>query len=215
MKAFQSYLPIVLSMLFFGLIAVFAAQKLLDWNGLPLVLGSATLVVYLMWLFIESRIALGELDKGATRIDRGTLELYALGRAFTVLTALGLPAHTAQSDVRLFSGLCLLMLGIGLRFYAIRTLGKFYSHRVRVDKQHQIVNNGPYRLLRHPSYTGMLVAHAGFIAVFFNWVSLAIFLFFFIPAVVARILVEEKAMEQVAGYLEFSRTRKRLFPGIW
>jgi len=112
-------------------------------------------------------------------------------------------------------GMALFMAGIVWRLYAIRTLGKFYSHRVRTVTQHRIINTGPYRYLRHPAYTGMLVSHLGFVLFFFNPVAFVLYLCLFIPSVVTRILVEEKTLFEIDGYAEFSKSRARLLPLLW
>jgi protein-S-isoprenylcysteine O-methyltransferase Ste14 len=61
----------------------------------------------------------------------------------------------------------------------------------------------------------MLVAHLGLVIFFFNWVALAVLLVGFVPAVIARILVEEKLLFRASGYSHYARRRKRLLPFIW
>ncbi|HRE17941.1 MAG TPA: isoprenylcysteine carboxylmethyltransferase family protein, partial [Rhodocyclaceae bacterium] len=87
--------------------------------------------------------------------------------------------------------------------------------RVRQVSGHKIVNTGPYRFMRHPAYTGMLVSHFGFILFFYNHIALALLIVFFIPTVVARILVEEKMLFEIEGYKEFAQGRARLLPFVW
>jgi len=77
--------------------------------------------------------------------------------------------------------------------------------------RHEIVDSGPYRFVRHPAYAGMIAAHAGLTLFFFNWVTLAVL----VPAIVLRILVEERMVFGIAGYSDFARTRKRLISAIW
>ena len=107
------------------------------------------------------------------------------------------------------------MEGVALRLWAIRTLGRHYSHAVRTQADHQVVTNGPYRLLRHPAYAGMLLAHLGVLALYANpWTCLA-FLAGLVPAVAYRIRVEERVLRGLPGYPEFAASRARVVPFLW
>jgi protein-S-isoprenylcysteine O-methyltransferase Ste14 len=172
--------------------------------------------LYVIWILAESPVA-GQDSKteGKQTLDFGTCQLYALGQAGTFLTALWLPAIWTAPGVAHFLGFFIFLGGILYRLRAIRTLGEFYSHKVRRMAQHQIVDSGPYRLIRHPAYAGMLIANIGLTLYFLNWVTLAILLFVLLPSIVLRILVEEKMLYAIEGYASFAKTRKRLFPGIW
>jgi len=109
----------------------------------------------------------------------------------------------------------LFYFGVLFRLNAIETLGRFYSHRVRLVGEHQVVDTGPYRYVRHPAYTGMITAHLGFVLFFFNYWAFASWLLVLVPAVVMRIKVEEQALHELPGYTDYAATHKRLFPGIW
>lgn len=117
-------------------------------------------------------------------------------------------------------GLAVFAAGIGLRAWAVVTLGRSYSHRVRTPDGLKadgsgIVSHGPYRLLRHPAYTGMLLAHVGIGVLFFNvFVVLALGLAL-LPALVRRIHVEEEHLLQLPAYRDFAAARARLAPGVW
>jgi protein-S-isoprenylcysteine O-methyltransferase Ste14 len=213
MKTLQSRLPLLLSVTSLVLVVVLGIRQLASWHGATLVTGALTVLAYLAWLLAESRVARGELGKGETRLDGGTLELYALARAATVILALSL-AHEPSFGRALF-GLGVFASAVLFRLHAIRVLGEFYSHRVRVLSEHKVVDYGPYRFIRHPAYTGMLLAHAGFSLVFFHVLSFALYLLLFVPAVVLRILVEEKALCELPGYREYSASKKRLIPAVW
>ena len=214
MRFLQSRLPIMLSVLTVGLCTLFGVRKLASWHGPAVAIGGVMLALYLVWLLVEARVAKGEMTKGVTHFDRGTLELYAAARIATVLAAFVVNA-TAPSLPVILAGLLAFVGGVAFRLRAIRELGRFYSHRVRVRDSHRIVDTGPYRFVRHPAYTGMLLAHAGLVTAFFNWLTLGIFLGVMVPAVVVRILVEERTLAEVAGYSEYCEGRKRLLPAVW
>jgi protein-S-isoprenylcysteine O-methyltransferase Ste14 len=215
MSGFQGRLPIILSLSFVLIILTGAAYHFRSSGGPMLGCGVAMVSAYILWLVVESRIALGETKKGSTQKDKWTLEIYAAARMVTVISALFLPSIWEDVNPTMIFGGVLFVVAIGFRLYAIRTLGRFYSHRVRLADDHQIVSSGPYAFLRHPAYTGMLLGHLGVVLFFMNWVSLALWGLFFVPAVVARILVEEEALMQIPGYADFAAKRKRLLPFVW
>jgi protein-S-isoprenylcysteine O-methyltransferase Ste14 len=114
-------------------------------------------------------------------------------------------------------GLTLLALGLGLRGWAVVTLGRFFTHDVRVEAGQPVVQSGPYRLLRHPSYTGALVAFAGIGIALDNWLSLASLVLFPLVGFVVRIRREETALTTELGdaYRSYSARTSRLVPGVW
>src|SRR5690242_18240683 len=69
-------------------------------------------------------------------------------------------------------GLLLLILGFAIRAIAIRSLGKYFTGTVVIKRDHQLIRTGLYRYLRHPAYTGTLLAHLGLGLAFANWFSL-------------------------------------------
>lgn len=211
----QPHVPTILFGLSAILWVVLAYFKLIAWDGLLQSAGIAIMVVYILWLLLESKVSSAESGKGHTQKDKGTLELYAFGRIATVTAALALPTQWNEFNEFSAVGLLLFVAGIVWRLVAIRTLGKFYSHRVRQVSGHKIVDTGPYRFMRHPAYTGMLIAHLGFVLFFYNHIALALLLVFFIPTVATRILVEEKMLFEIDGYKEFAAGRPRLLPFVW
>ena len=98
-----------------------------------------------------------------------------------------------------------------------RTLGRFFRVTVVVDEDQRVVDTGPYRMLRHPSYTGMLVTLVGVGIALDSWLSVAAA---FLPALVAilrRIREEEHVLLRELGepYRAYARRTSRLVPGVW
>lgn len=215
MKGMRNRLPLVFAIAFVAVITALAWHKLAAWQGVMRVSGIAFVATYVLWLFLESRVALTENKKGETSADRGTCEAYALGRALVVITALAFPTTWTEPGVWMVVGFGVFAAGVAFRLTAIRTLGKFYSHRVRVMGDHEVVSSGPYRLVRHPAYTGMLTAHLGVALFFFNPYTLACLLLVLLPAMIKRIRVEETALFELPGYSSYAHDRSRLLPLLW
>ena len=107
--------------------------------------------------------------------------------------------------------------GLVLRWWAILELGKFFTVDVAIATDHQLVVRGPYRWMRHPSYTGMMLAFAAFALTLQNGLSLAAVLIPISVALAYRIRVEEAALLSAFGeeYRRYSLTAKRLVPGLY
>ena len=112
-------------------------------------------------------------------------------------------------------GIALAVAGIALRWYAVITLGRFFTTRVITTPDQQVVASGPYRFVRHPSYTGMLLTVLGILLCSTNWLSLACFLIA-LPGFAYRIRVEERALTNALGdpYRDYMRRTKRLVPFV-
>ncbi|HVG31234.1 MAG TPA: isoprenylcysteine carboxylmethyltransferase family protein [Pyrinomonadaceae bacterium] len=115
------------------------------------------------------------------------------------------------------AGVLLMLAGLALRWAAIRTLGQYFERVINIQPGHEIVRRGLYRRVRHPSYTGALVAHFGFGLAFADWLTLAASFLPMLAAVLYRVRVEEDALRQKFGaeYELYSAHTKRLLPGIY
>ncbi|MCE5264191.1 MAG: DUF1295 domain-containing protein [Deltaproteobacteria bacterium] len=186
------------------------------WNGSPADGDVAFILLYVLWLLVELRVSRRDVDlEGKRPSDSSTCQLYGLGQALTFFSALWFPSFWREPNVAHGIGIALFLVGVGYRLWAIRTLGRFYSHRVQTVAGQRIVTSGPYRFSRHPAYAGMIVANAGISLFFPNTVTLCVFLFLLVPAILWRIRIEEKILFGIEGYAEFAGKRKRLFPAIW
>lgn len=114
-------------------------------------------------------------------------------------------------------GYSLFIAGLALRWYAIIHLGRFFTVNVAIARDHRVVDDGPYRFIRHPSYTGGLLAVFGFCLTFDNLASLLII---FVPVCAItlwRIHVEETALLTALGepYRQYMQKTKRLIPLVY
>jgi protein-S-isoprenylcysteine O-methyltransferase Ste14 len=114
-------------------------------------------------------------------------------------------------------GIALLPLGMLLNAYAIRQLGRYFTVQVAVRPDQRVVQTGPYRLVRHPAYTGQLLAMLGVGLVFTNWASITVILLLTLTAYGYRIRVEEQILQHELGapYVEYMSHTQRLIPFIF
>jgi protein-S-isoprenylcysteine O-methyltransferase Ste14 len=114
-------------------------------------------------------------------------------------------------------GIALIAVGIGLRAWSIATLGRFFQYWIKVQPGHRVVTNGPYRYVRHPSYTGIGLILVGIaLATDDIWSLLAVAVLGG-TGLAVRIRAEERQLTQALGgeYESFAASRKRLVPGVW
>lgn len=186
------------------------------------------------WLILELSLIWRDRvrDKGSTDEDRGTRALnfgliLAAVLAADVLTGVisphsparipGTYPGTGPGGWPALAGLVVSWLGLAVRVWAVVTLGRSFRTTVEVDAGQAVVSRGPYRWVRHPSYTGLLLVAAGFGLAEGTWPGLAICLVLPAVAMLRRIHVEETALTQVIGdaYRDYQNRTKRLIPGLW
>jgi protein-S-isoprenylcysteine O-methyltransferase Ste14 len=107
--------------------------------------------------------------------------------------------------------------GLALRFWAVLTLGRFFKITVSIQEGRRVVRSGPYRLLRHPSYTGLLVALLGLGLALQTWLGLLALIVLPSIGVLIRIRVEESVLIEALGqdYVSYAAETRRLIPGLW
>jgi len=115
------------------------------------------------------------------------------------------------------AGLALMTAGIGLRVWSIATLGRFFQYQIKVQPGHQVVTSGPYRFVRHPSYTGIAMVLSGIALASGDVWSLLAVAVLGGAGLAVRIHAEERQLTQALGakYERFAAGRKRLVPGVW
>jgi protein-S-isoprenylcysteine O-methyltransferase Ste14 len=109
------------------------------------------------------------------------------------------------------------LAGVALRVSAIRALGAHFTRNLKIAADHRLVVDGPYRYLRHPSYTGAILMLAGIGVGLANALSLVACVFFPTLGFALRIPREEALLRRELGepYAEYARRTHRLVPGIW
>lgn len=117
----------------------------------------------------------------------------------------------------LWTGTALVAGGLAFRLWAIRVLGRQFTVDVGIQPGHTLVTAGPYRRLRHPSYTGALACFYGLGVGLGSWASLLVIAMAVTAAFARRIQVEEAVLAQAFGPAWDAHARRtwRVLPGLW
>jgi protein-S-isoprenylcysteine O-methyltransferase Ste14 len=168
---------------------------------------AAVIAANLLWLVLESPVTFRR--PAAPPREIGTLICYGLARMTVVGCAVLGPWRSFWLPATV-----LLAAGVVLRLVSMRTLGRGYSHHVVRTDDHVIVQTGPYRMIRHPAYAGMLLGHAGLVLCFLS--PAAVVAWFALAAALAwRISTEERELLAVPAYRDYASGKPRLVPGMW
>src|SRR5207342_1737570 len=178
----------------------------------------------LVYLISESLLTVTRRSRSRTgsKQDRSTLRVVWLvimvSLAAGIYVAKQWPA-AALPYGRMFAiaGVVLFVAGLSLRWWAIITLGRFFTVDVTIEKDHELVERGPFRVVRHPSYTGVLMAFMGYALTLHNWAALLVTLLPILAAFIRRMNVEEEALSRALGsrYADYMRRTKRLVPFVY
>jgi protein-S-isoprenylcysteine O-methyltransferase Ste14 len=116
-----------------------------------------------------------------------------------------------------FLGEPLFIAGLLFTLSSYMRLGRNLSPFPEVFADHEIIDTGPYRYIRHPGYLGILIASVGLGLAMRSWVSLLILLAGSIMLLMLRIRLEEQHMAHGLGqrYTEYMARTKRLIPFLW
>lgn len=176
-------------------------------------------------LFPISEVALAVIKRSRSRSaqseDRGSMRLLwltiFLGVALAFVAA-RVPATRMAISPSVVSLVALVLMGSGLvvRWTAILTLGRLFTVDVAIHSDHEVVQTGLYRIVRHPSYTGLLIIFLGFGVSFSNWLSILVLLAPITLGVLNRVEKEEHALRSSLGpaYESYCERTKRFIPGL-
>ncbi len=177
----------------------------------------------ILWFILElvTRIIArynGAPAKTAKTKDRGSWLLVALSSIFLFgVISFNLGGVVPDLPDYLFPvGIALMLLGYALRIWAVVTLGKFFTMKVMIFKNHKLIDKGPYRWLQHPSYSGVFITALGFGIASGYLLILITFLIVLSYVLGYRIYVEEKALREQFGddWIRYQAKRWRILPWI-
>jgi protein-S-isoprenylcysteine O-methyltransferase Ste14 len=156
-------------------------------------------------------------------VDRDEGSIVLLNATIYICVALGVSlGFPGIGHIRGFNsiipwmGLCLIVIGLIIRWISILTLKKYFTTNVVIQNDHRIIKFGIYRFVRHPSYSGSIISFLGLGLVFVNWLATIILV---VPTTIAfmkRIKVEERALKNAFGeeYIAYCKSTWLLLPWI-
>ena len=176
-------------------------------------------IAFEIWLMLRDHIH----GRGKTTNDRGTRYLNLISIAVGITGAAVLNGFSrfffpgGRSELVFAIGLCIMLSGLGLRIWAVLTLGASFRTTIETYANQVVIRKGPYRLIRHPSYSGLILMCCGYGIALQNWLSLAVAVLLPLSALLYRIHIEEAALVSSMGadYSEYRRHTKKLIPWLW
>jgi protein-S-isoprenylcysteine O-methyltransferase Ste14 len=185
---------------------------------------SLSLQLGLVYLISEVLLTVTRRSRSrtGTKQDRSTLGVIWM----VIMASIGAGVYVAMhwpaaalpnGQMFAVAGVFLFVVGLFLRWWAIITLGRFFTVDVTIEKDHELVERGPFRVVRHPSYTGVLLAFVGFALTLRSWAALLVILVPIFAAFIRRMNVEEDALSRALGsrYADYMRRTKRLVPFVY
>ena len=178
-----------------------------------------------LWIAFEKSLVIRDRlqGKGRTGKDQGTRYINFLA-IIIALTSSGMLSGFSKfwfpggRTVAVFwLGFVILLSGAFLRIWSIVVLGSSFRTTVEVSNKQRVVQCGPYKIVRHPSYSGLLLMCCGYGIALQNWLSLLAAVLLPLAALLYRIRIEEAALASSLGseYSEYQKHTKKLIPWIW
>jgi protein-S-isoprenylcysteine O-methyltransferase Ste14 len=114
-------------------------------------------------------------------------------------------------------GSIFVLIGLIIRVTSILKLKQQFTYTVTEIENHELIDTGLYKIIRHPGYLGQLIVFLGTSVCLSNWLSILLMIIPVLSGYLNRINVEEKFMVKQMGqkYLDYRKRTKRLIPGIY
>ncbi len=183
------------------------------------------LFYFTLWgAFVVGEIVLARrwrAQQGRVQADRGfglrAAIVFIASNQVAVLCLRFFPGASFATRVTTCIGLVLMLAGLLLRWWAIIHLGRFFTVDVAVAADQGVIDSGPYRLVRHPAYSGATLFIAGVALCFGNLASMLVLIVPFAVMLVKRMRIEEAALATGLGeaYRTYMSRTKRLVPGLY
>jgi protein-S-isoprenylcysteine O-methyltransferase Ste14 len=184
-----------------------------EWANSAIRIGWIAFVLF--WIWMSRRVKRTAWRESiASRLSYSSL---IMAGALTLFLPLGKLDGSMLPGTPLLWGAAVLLNSAGILF-AIRArviLGTNWSASVTVKEGHELIQSGPYRFVRHPIYTGILVSWLGIVLAVDRWKALIGFALVFVAFLIKSRLEERRMMEQFgAKYEEYRRTTSALIPHV-
>jgi protein-S-isoprenylcysteine O-methyltransferase Ste14 len=186
-------------------------------------LGIIIIIVSALWL--GSEIILSRVKRSLStdaRFDKSSLRIlwvtiFMSVNIGVVLSFQRVGYFGGGSSVFPIVGLVVVICGLVIRWIAIFSLRRQFTVDVAITKDHRIVSEGIYRVVRHPAYAGSILSFLGLGLCFANIISIVVIFPPICAAFLYRIRVEEKALVDAFGdeYISYCKSTKRLIPGVY
>ena len=114
-------------------------------------------------------------------------------------------------------GAVMIITGIAFRAWAVQTLGKYFTPTVQIKSEHRLIDNGPYSIVRHPSYFGAFITITAGALLLNSWIGFAFACIAMTAAYYVRIGIEERELVAHFGdrYRSYMLKTKKIIPFIW
>jgi len=153
----------------------------------------------------------------AAKSDRGSFHVITIALILAISLSVYFRLNNIGTLTGLFQwlGLVLMIAGSAFRQWALIHLGRFFSRSVQVEAEHRVITTGPYRWIRHPAYTGMILIYTGMIMALGTWLGTFVTFMLVTGSLLYRIRVEEQTLLTALGneYREYIKNTWQLFPG--
>lgn len=178
-----------------------------------------------IWIFAELYLVFRDntRGKGRTTIDHRTRYynfvslIIAISCAAIISWIPLFQFNRRGTSIIFWIGILIICFGLFLRYWSIHLLGKYFSTTIELEDSQKIIQKGPYKWIRHPSYSGTILFCIGYGLAVQNWLSLLIAISLPTIALLHRIKIEEETLTKGLGddYKVYQKKTKKLIPGVW